>query len=598
MASTAKPQKAAVSRVDAAAGRRVVRGVLRRNRPRLAGASLLIMAHQGCEALVPLAIGLTIDTAIGTGSPWLLAAALASLAALFTTLTMCWRWAARHGYGAAMDEAHTLRSSLAGKFLRRGGGSGRARGELLSISTSDADLSSQAITYVSGLWGAAAALGVSCSVLFGIDPRLGLVLIVVSVLAALSLNLLSPWLTRRSIRAQETLAGSGALAADLLGGLRVLHGLGARQQGSERYRALSQSAVRAGTAAGNARAMQLGATALASTVVMTVSVLGAGLLAGAGTISIGAFVAAVGAAQFIAEPLGNVGYYLQMRAATRAGAVRVGSFGELHAAAKPRSDAAATPVAAPQLWIGAVEPAGAVLDVHPGEYVGVVADAASTTLLLAALDPWPNNTAQHGSAATNSGSLAQPQRWHARADGVAFSALDDAARRTMVHVEPRHAELFAGTVSENLALAPAGAPKDASAALRAAHAHEFVAALPGGIAAAVMDRGSSLSGGQRQRLALARALHTDPPALVLDHPTSAVDSVTEDAVAAGIRALRHGGDGSRTAAIRTTVVLTSSPALLAGTDRVVLLREGTVVAAGTHAELLQDDADYRRQVLR
>jgi putative ABC transport system ATP-binding protein len=111
----------------------------------------------------------------------------------------------------------------------------------------------------------------------------------------------------------------------------------------------------------------------------------------------------------------------------------------------------------------------------------------------------------------------------------------------------------------------------------------------------IAERGAGLSGGQRQRVALARALLARPPILVLHDPTTAVDSVTEHAIANGIRALRHApGDGPP----YTTVVVTSSPAMLAVTDRVVVLDGGRVIADGPHHELVAADADYRRAVLR
>ncbi|NEE37188.1 ABC transporter ATP-binding protein, partial [Streptomyces sp. SID7982] len=103
------------------------------------------------------------------------------------------------------------------------------------------------------------------------------------------------------------------------------------------------------------------------------------------------------------------------------------------------------------------------------------------------------------------------------------------------------------------------------------------------------ERGRSLSGGQRQRLALARSLVTDPEALVLDEPTSAVDSHTEARVAAGIAKLRQG---------RTTVAFASSPLLLDAADRVVLVHEGTVVAVGNHRDLLRTEPRYRAVVTR
>jgi len=107
--------------------------------------------------------------------------------------------------------------------------------------------------------------------------------------------------------------------------------------------------------------------------------------------------------------------------------------------------------------------------------------------------------------------------------------------------------------------------------------------------ARVTERGRSLSGGQRQRLALARSLITDPEVLVLDEPTSAVDSHTEARIAGGVRSLRAG---------RTTVVFTSSPLLLDHADRVVLVHEGEVVAVGVHRELVHSEPRYRAVVTR
>ncbi len=137
----------------------------------------------------------------------------------------------------------------------------------------------------------------------------------------------------------------------------------------------------------------------------------------------------------------------------------------------------------------------------------------------------------------------------------------------------------------------------AAEALAAAECGDVLAALgqaAGGdsgdpMRAEITERGRSLSGGQRQRLALARSLVTDPEVLVLDEPTSAVDSHTESRIAAGLRKLRAG---------RTTVVFTTSPLLLELADQVLFAPEGTVVASGEHRELLRGHAGYRAVVSR
>jgi putative ABC transport system ATP-binding protein len=107
-----------------------------------------------------------------------------------------------------------------------------------------------------------------------------------------------------------------------------------------------------------------------------------------------------------------------------------------------------------------------------------------------------------------------------------------------------------------------------------------IESLPSGIDTNVGERGTSLSGGQRQRVALARALAANPPVLVLHEPTTAVDTATEAAIADGLRALR---------AQRTTILVTTSPTLLAVCDEVLLLAHGRVQARGSHDDLLGDD---------
>lgn len=126
-------------------------------------------------------------------------------------------------------------------------------------------------------------------------------------------------------------------------------------------------------------------------------------------------------------------------------------------------------------------------------------------------------------------------------------------------------------------------------AVEASMLTDVVALHRDGLDYAVRDRGANLSGGQRQRLSLARALATDSEILVLHDPTTAVDAVTEQLIARNVAKLRRG---------RTTVVITSSPALLDAADRVLVLDEGVVVAENTHRNLLATDEDYRLAVTR
>lgn len=213
---------------------------------------------------------------------------------------------------------------------------------------------------------------------------------------------------------------------------------------------------------------------------------------------------------------------------------------------------------------------GLNLEVAPGELVGIVTtDPAAATALLRLL-----------------GRAADPESGTVELDGVALAGLDPAEVRRAVLVAEHDADLFEGTLLENVTAATTGG--QAGTAMAAAAVDEVASNLPHGTATALTERGRSLSGGQRQRVALARALAAGAPVLVLHDPTTAVDTVTEARIAARVRAARGG---------RTTIVVATSPALLAAADRVALVDGGAVVAEGVHADLVHEHPAYRATIL-
>jgi putative ABC transport system ATP-binding protein len=180
-----------------------------------------------------------------------------------------------------------------------------------------------------------------------------------------------------------------------------------------------------------------------------------------------------------------------------------------------------------------------------------------------------------------------PESGSVELDGVPLTELDPDDVRASILVAAHDADLFGGTLLDNLGgtEVPVGRIQ---AAMVASSADEVSRILPGGTAGTLAERGSNLSGGQRQRVALARALSADTVVLVLHDPTTAVDTVTEARIAAGIKAIRW---------TRTTIMITTSPALLAVTDRVVVLTDGQITMAGTHQQLIHDDESYRTTVM-
>lgn len=169
-------------------------------------------------------------------------------------------------------------------------------------------------------------------------------------------------------------------------------------------------------------------------------------------------------------------------------------------------------------------------------------------------------------------------------DGHDVRDLTLASLRATVGVVFDEPFLFSGTLRDNLAYArPGASDAEIAAAAEAAQAAAFIEALPAGYDTEVGERGYTLSGGQRQRVALARALLADPPVLVLDDATSAVDAEVEQRIHRALA--RRGGT-------RTTILITHRESTIAAADRAVLIADGVAAASGDHRELLATDPRY------
>jgi putative ABC transport system ATP-binding protein len=498
-----------------------------RNRARVSLGSLLIGVHQACEALVPVLIGVIVDRAVATRDGGRLVLWISVLAALFLVLTTAYRIGARQLMRAIADEAHLLRLEVAAKVLDPR--TEVRTGDVLTISTTDADTTSYLLDYLPRLFGALVATVISAAGLCLISVRLGLVVLIGTPLVLLALQRAAPRITRRVAARQEVAGRAASVATDLVTGLRPLRGIGAQDAAAHRYREVSRESLEATVRA----ARTMGRFQAASDTVSTLLACGIAILAGwfalSGRISPGQLVTVIGLAAFLGEPFGTLSAAPGWIASSRASAERIAAVLRL----------------APRTPPDTINPLPPVR----GECVGVVAEPDASALV---------------------------------------ELFDDGSAEVLV--APHHPELFTGTIRENLL----NEHKPALAGvLEASAADDVVAAHPDGLDHAISDRGAALSGGQRQRLALARALLAEPRLLVLHEPTTAVDAVTEHAIARGIRELRH-----RPGSTLGTLLITTSPALLAVTDRVIVLRDGEVVATGTHASLAATDENYRAAVLR
>ncbi|WP_061289311.1 ABC transporter ATP-binding protein [Herbidospora cretacea] len=549
-----------------------MRAVLRRaisgQRRDVVTGAVLGAAHQAGEVMVPVLIGVVIDQGVARGDLPALARWLVVLAVVYVALSFSYRFGARAGERAAEKAAHALRMELVERVLDARGGAenGRLPGELTNTATEDAKrvgaVNMSVMLAVSALMG----IVVAAVVLLRISVPLGLVVLAGTPLLLFLGHLLSKPLEKASEDQQDRAAHASGVAADLVKGLRVLKGIGAETAAVARYRVTSGDSLMATLHAARAEALQTGLVIALTGVFIAVVALVGGRLAASGEITLGELVAAVGLALFLIGPLEVFAWVNAQFAMGRASAARIAEvLAAPHAVAAGTSEPPSPVRGALRLRDLAHDTLkGVDLEVAPGEVLGVAAvDPADALALLRCLG---RTTPFDGTA---------------ELDGVALADLDPAALRAVLLVADHDADLFEGTLRENVGHAN---PE----VMAAAGADEVADELPGGVDGRIAERGQSLSGGQRQRVALARALAADRAVLVVHDPTTAVDAVTEARIASRLREVRRD---------RTTILVTTSPALLAVADRVVLLDGGRITDAAPHADLVRRNATYRTAVL-
>lgn len=523
-------------------------------------AALMAIVWQVGESAVPVVMGLAIDQALATGDAGRLLFWIGVLVVVYVALTSAARFTNRLNAYAVQLLQHRLRTTLSRRILHPVHGSAAAvpgDGGVVSTMTNDVSRVGNGVLTVTLLVSRIAAIGFIAASLLTMHWLLGAAVLVGAPVLVWLIGVLSRRLARDTREYQNLLAATIGRATDLVTGYRVIKGIRAETEASHRYVRASQDAL-AGAKHNAAVRGRLLVVSGATIGVFVAAVAGlAGWFAIDGQLSIGGLNATVGLAQALlpqVQAIANLS--IPNLAAAHASAARIlhtlnhansvteeqAHLGDLN----PHADARAADAGPLEV----VLPGGSIR-VGPGELVGVCADDRT--------------------AARIADALLNP---HIDGDGVQVRLGDRPARelpaavyRSQVSVAPHRMTLFTGTIRDNLTT-PTSTPARITAAVKAAACEDFAADLD----VPVGENGNQLSGGQRQRVALARALATDIPVLVLHDPTTAVDSVTEQAIAARLRGIRAG---------RSTLLIASSHALLGSCDRIIDLHpaEGTRVDA-------------------
>ena len=440
-------------------------------------------------------------------------------------------------------------------------------GDIVNTVASDAMRIGGAYDVFARFMGAIVSWVVVSIILLTTSLQLGLIVLLgVPILASMTTPLMRPLHTTQA--AQREAAGRlAALGSDTVAGLRILRGVGGEDVFLNNYRSQSALVRTAGNRIATPQAgLESGQVLLPAILTAVVTYLGARDVMD-GSLQPGQLVAFFGYATFLTTPLRTAIEYVIATTRAYVGAGRVLRILRV----QPTISDCAQPTPWPTR-VEMLEDDQTGMRVEAGQLVAIVTETpAEASVLCDRLGRFSSDAAG------------------VRVNGVEIANYALADVRTNVVVSEIEPRLFSGSLRHELL--PHGDPLDRPIleVLESTSSLDILDALEDGLDTLVEERGRSFSGGQRQRLSLARAILTGAEVLILVEPTSAVDAHTEGRIAARLRSVRSGA---------MTVVATTSPLMLERMDTVFVVGGGRVIEHGTHHELAERSASYRRIVLR
>ncbi|MFD0227339.1 ABC transporter transmembrane domain-containing protein [Streptomyces hirsutus] len=570
---------------DARSGPRFLRWLFRNQLPGQIKSLAWGLLHFASVASIPFCVGIGVQAAVDrSGGRLALAGGLMALACVGNAVgdTFLHRAAVTNWITAAARVQQLLarRTATLGSALTRR----VAAGEVVAVSTGDVEKIGWFVEALSRFTAAVVTIVLVCVGLLVYQPALGVVVVVGLPLLALAVLPLLPHATRRADVQREKAGRATELASDTVAGLRVLRGIGGEELFLDRYRRASQEVRHAAVRSARMWSLIAAIQVLLPGILLITVVCYGVHLARQGRIAVGELVTVYSSVMLLAYPLRHFEEIAMAYSFSRPSAKRAARVLSLERAV----DAAGAP--GPKGPARPERPSGDLYD----PATGLLAPAGRLTAVVCGDPDAAGHLAERlGGHAAHAPNTAR--NGSVLLGGVPLDELPLDTARGSVLVQDKDPVLLSGTLRALLDV-PASGAVGTREALDAAQCGDVLAALVQGsldaadpMDAQLTERGRSLSGGQRQRLSLARSLVTDPEVLVLDEPTSAVDSHTEARIAESLRELRAG---------RTTVVFTSSPLLLDRADQVVFLHDETVVAVGGHRELVRTEPRYRAVVTR